>query len=256
MSKALCTVVSYIILVGFLLVSNSMVNGQERVVVNSDSCRIRENVVEMLGISWNGIANVNNYTIKWTTDETDENFLNATSTRVEGISHVFRNLQANRNYYLRVYYDLGQGPVCSERYIMRGGVRVLPPWPPRRIRPVVSFWDIGPALKDGFKNIEISGWFIIATLFGVFVWGIIKRKEIKEDEKRRDAVGAAEVSLGLAGTVLGFIVAFYRLKRAVSAGAEPPDALANLSGGVYTAILTTVLGVIFFLLLRYVVARK
>lgn len=99
---------------------------------------------------------------------------------------------------------------------------------------------------------DFTGYIIIGFLVYFLIRGILLKPTAEPDDKQKREqllyYASLEPVLGLLGTVMGLVVAFFRL-RGEKGG--PSALLEKLGGGVYTAILTTVIGLIFSVILLY-----
>jgi len=247
--------------VGFFLVAScSTVRCEQRVEIieTPDTCYVVEGEKATVRVSWHSVQvqGFGGYIVQWTDEKNDTAYTGWTDT-VNTTYCEFSNLEVEKDNFFKVgYLQNNKGTGWSHRYLCRVIPTELVRLDRRPIRRLLGRLDFLRGFWTGFLSMDIMGYVIIGFLLFFFVKGIVLYFQAKlPDERKLDQLwdfANLEPVLGLLGTVMGLVVAFFRLVRdAPELKDEPGALLARLSGGVYTAILTTVIGLVFFAFLLY-----
>jgi len=242
--------INFFLMLGLLLLLNSAASCQQEIFrsdwpdsMKASSCQCAGDSVRTVRIQWwLPVHGINSYTVLWAKEDTMK-FHDL--PRVDTTSCVIKNkFKLGEQYLLRVWYRDSQGRRVYGKWYELSCMHIEAR---KQIRAGGFFFSLG-ALGEGFRNAlrDISGFLVIFTLIAVFSWGLTKpRKRPDQREKYR----TYELTLGLFGTLIGLIIAFRQVKERAIQNPLPQELLKVLSGGVYTALITTILGLLFMILL-------
>lgn len=94
----------------------------------------------------------------------------------------------------------------------------------------------------------IFGLFIVATL-NIGLGLLYKEKKYESLKKTSDFISNALTGLGLLGTVLGMIIAMKSFSSYNIQAADPQKMISDLTSGMYSALYTTAVGIVYSMLL-------
>jgi len=242
--------INFFLMLGLFLLFNSVASCQQEVFrsdwpvsMTASSWQCTRDSVRTVCIQWGPpVQGISSYTVRWAKEDTIK-FQDLTPVNTNSCV-ITNKFKLGEQYLLRVWYTGDQGRrVYGEWWELTCNLGI---GPGIRVKP--GFWVSWFALRDGFTNTlkDFLGVGVIILLIGVFGYGLL----IKRGD-RRDDIRTAELTLGLFGTVVGLIRVFYEVRgKAELPSPLPPEKLVGaLSGGVYTAIITTIIGLFFMVLL-------